>query len=402
MTTSSDRAPSASRILAINGGSSSVKFALFQRDSLRQELRGRLEGIGQRRTELVVRRSEDAPPERIGIEGSDRERIPARLAEWLEERSLLRDLAGIGHRIVHGGVDLVEHQRVTPALVKTLNDNLALDPAHLPQEIALIAAVSRKAPGVAQVACFDTAFHRDLPRVAQLLPIPREYLDAGVRRLGFHGLSYTYLLDELRRVAGDTAADGRVILAHLGSGASLAATRGGRPVDTTMAFTPAAGLVMGTRPGDLDPGVIVYLMRAERASADRLDSLINERCGLRGVSGTTSSMEELLARRSTDPCAAEAVELFCYQVVKWIGAFAAALGGLDTIVFSGGIGERSAVIRREICSRLQSLNVALDDSPNEAHAAVISAAQSAVVIRVIPTDEEIVIARTVRKILEEP
>jgi len=265
----------------------------------------------------------------------------------------------------------------------------------------MIDAISKLLPNVPQVACLDTAFHRDLPRVAQLLPIPRAYVDAGIRRLGFHGLSYTYLRDELRRIA-PREAEARVILAHLGSGASLAAMRHGKPVDTTMGFTPTGGLVMGTRPGDLDPGLLVHLMRSEKASADAMDTLVNERCGLRGVSDTTSDMQALLESRAADPRAAEAVELFCYQAVKWIGAFAAALGGLDTLVFSGGIGERSAVIRREICSQIRFLNVILDGASNEVHGAVVSDARSAVTVRVIPTDEEIVIARTVRKILEEP
>src|SRR5262245_58712405 len=257
MTTSSDRVPSSGRVLAINGGSSSVKLAVYSYETLHRELQGRIEGIGSGKTALVVERAADTKPERIAIDGADPERLPEKVAAWLEEQSILHDLSGVGHRIVHGGVRLVEHQRITPALVQTLKDSVALDPAHLPREIGLIEAIAQTAPRVPQVACFDTEFHRDLPRVAQLLPIPREYLDAGIRRLGFHGLSYTYLLGELRRVAGDRAADGRVILAHLGSGASLAALRGGRPIDTTMAFTPAAGLVMGTRPGDLDPGLLV-------------------------------------------------------------------------------------------------------------------------------------------------
>jgi acetate kinase len=252
------------------------------------------------------------------------------------------------------------------------------------------------------VVCFDTTFHRDLPRVAQILPIPRAYTDAGVRRLGFHGLSYAYLLEELRRTAGEQAALGRVVLAHLGSGASLAALRGGRPIDTSMAFTPTSGLVMGTRPGDLDPGVVVHMMRAERAGPDEIDKLLNERCGLRGISDTTSDMRDLLQKQATDPRAAEAVEVFCYQARKRIGAFAAAVEGLDTLVFSGGIGERSAEIRRRICAGLRFLDVELDDEKNEADKAVISTAASRVTVRVIPTDEEVMIARETRKLLEEP
>ncbi len=371
-----------SRILAINGGSSSVKFALFDSETLAREASGRIERI-----------EED-------IGDADRRRAAETLIDRLAARVPLRTLGGVGHRIVHGGTELREHQRVTPDLLRKLGDARPLDPTHLPFEISLIEALARAAPDVPQVTCFDSAFFRDLPRVAQLLAIPRTFLDRGIRRLGFHGLSYTYLRDELRRAAGD-AADGRVILAHLGSGASLAALRGGKPLDTTMAFTPAAGLVMGTRPGDLDPGLLVHLLRSEQMSADELDTFVNQKCGLRGVSGTTSDMKELEERAATDPRAAEAIALFCYQAAKAIGAFAAALGGLDIIVFSGGIGERSAHVRREICARLEFLNVLLDAASNEAHAAVISAPSSRVAVRVIPTDEEIVMARIVRELLKE-
>jgi len=369
-----DASSAARTILTINGGSSSVKLAVFDAASLDRIHSRRIDEVGP---------------------------SAAKLWDWLDSRVALDGVAAVGHRIVHGGVHLAEHQRVTPGLLKTLEDSRELDPAHLPQEIAMIQAVARRLPNVPQVACFDTEFHRDLPRVAQLLPIPRTYLDSGIRRLGFHGLSYTYLRDELRRIA-PSEAEGRVILSHLGSGASLAAMRHGRPIDTTMAFTPAAGLVMSTRPGDLDPGLLIYLMRVEGMSPERMDAWINQHCGLLGVSGTSASMEELLSRRSEDTRATEAVLLFCYSAVKWIGAFAAVLGGLDTLVFSGGIGEKSSVIRREICSQLSLLNVILDDASNEVHASVISDNRSAVRVRVIPTDEEIVIARTARKILEEP
>jgi len=366
------------RILAINGGSSTLKFALFDAETLRREASDRIDVVSAERGGAAE-----------GLIGRIAARVP------------LRDLAGVGHRIVHGGLELSEHARITPELLEKLSDARPLDPTHLPFEISLIDAISRVAPGVPQVACFDSALFRDLPRVAQLLPIPRAYLDRGIRRLGFHGLSYSYLRGELRRVAGDAAASGRVILAHLGAGASLAALSGGKPIDTTMAFTPAAGLVMGTRPGDLDPGLLVHLVRSEKMSADALDAFVNAQCGLRGVSGTTSDMKELEARASSDPRAAEAVALFCYQAAKAIGGFAAALGGLDTLVFSGGIGERSARVRREVCARLEFLNVAIDAASNEAHAAVISTPSSRVAVRVIPTDEEIMMARIVRELLEE-
>jgi acetate kinase len=246
---------------------------------------------------------------------------------------------------------------------------------------------------VKQVACFDSAFHKDLPTVAKMLPIPRKYYEAGVHRLGFHGISYSYLLMELRRIAWDEAANGKVILAHLGSGASMAAVSNGKPIDTSMAFTPLAGIVMGTRPGDLDPGLLVYLLRSEKMSADQLDDLLNKKCGLIGMSDTSADVRDLIHRRSTDPRAAEALDLFCYSARKMIGGYAAALGGVDTLVFSAGIGEHAPEIRSAICSGLGFLGVTISSDANQAGAPVISTGR--VMVRVIATDEEAMIARTV-------
>jgi acetate kinase len=252
------------------------------------------------------------------------------------------------------------------------------------------------------VACFDTAFHRDMPRVAQLLPIPRRFDEKGIRRYGFHGLSYAFLMEELERVAGTDASHGRVILAHLGNGSSLAAVRQGRSVDTTMAFTPAAGVPMSTRSGDLDPGLAWFLARSENMSAEQFHRMVNHESGLLGVSETSSDMRDLLARETADVRAAEAVALYCYQVMKSIGAFAAALHGLDTLVFSGGIGENAPVIRQRICAGLGYLGVALDDSKNAANDADISAQPAAVTVRMIRTDEEAMIARATQRILPGP
>ncbi len=250
-----------------------------------------------------------------------------------------------------------------------------------------------------QVLCFDTAFHHDLPRASRLLPIPRRYEAQGVRRYGFHGLSYTFLMSEVERLAGSKAARGRIILAHLGSGASMAAVRDGRPIDTTMSFTPTAGLVMGTRCGDLDPGFLVYLMRTEQAGPETIDKLVNGQSGLLGISETSPDLRDLLAREKSDPRAAEAIEVFCYQGKKWIGALAAALGGLDLLVFSGGIGENSAPARARICAGLEFLGVRLDSARNEQGADVISADSSPTCVRVIRTDEELVIARAIGSLL---
>jgi acetate kinase len=254
-------------------------------------------------------------------------------------------------------------------------------------------------PALPQVACFDTAFHGTMPRVARTLPIPRRLEAKGVRRYGFHGLSYSFLMEELRRVAGARASRGRVILAHLGNGASMAAVRKGGSIDTTMGFTPAAGLVMSTRSGDLDPGIVGFLARTEGMTAPEFQKMVNRDSGLLGVSGTSSDMRDLLGRESRDIRAAEAVALFCYQARKWIGAYAAALGGLDTLVFSGGIGENSPAVRARICRGLGFLGVALDARRNAANAPVISRPAGRVAVRVIRTDEELMIARSVMRTL---
>jgi acetate kinase len=388
-------------ILTVNGGSSSLKVAVFSSDAHDRRILAVVDRIGQPDAALVTKRSGGEEGHPIPIGAADHARALEKVVEVLDRGGQFARLNAIGQRIVHGGLRLLDHQRVTDGLLEELRSNVSLDRAHLPQEIALIERASRMFPAVPQVACFDTAFHRDLPRVAQLLPIPRKYLDAGFRRLGFHGLSFSYLRDELRRLAGDSAADGRVIFAHLGSGSSLAAVLGGRPVDTTMGLTPSGGLVMGTRPGDLDPGLLVHMARLEGLSPDDMDALVNERCGLRGVSDLSADMRTLLERRRDDPRAADAVDLYVYQVRKGIGAFAAALGGLDTLVFSGGIGERAAEVRSSVAAGLRHLGLVLDERSNAAHASVVSTDSSAVTVRVIPTDEEIVIARIVKQILEE-
>ena len=299
--------------------------------------------------------------------------------------------------MVHG-MKHTEPERITSKLLAALRHITPYDPEHLPREIALIEAFRGRHPKLPQVACFDTAFHRSMPRVAKLLPIPRRYAAKGVERYGFHGLSYAYLMEELRRL-DPAAARGRVILAHLGNGASLAAVRGGKSIDTSMGFTPTAGLVMSTRSGDLDPGLAYYLARSERMSAAKFNRMVNHESGLLGVSGASSDLRDLCAKAATDVRAAEAVELFCYQVKKWIGAYAAALGGLDTLVFSAGIGENAPLIRKRICDGLGFLGVALDAKRNAKHGPLISQDAASVRVRVIRTDEELMIARSVSRLL---
>jgi acetate kinase len=296
--------------------------------------------------------------------------------------------------VVHGKKH-TEPEIVTKKLLAELRRISPNDPDHLPREIELIEVLRQRHPKLPQVACFDTAFHQTMPRVAKLLPIPRRYDAKGIQRYGFHGLSYAYLMEELTRLGDPAATKGRVILAHLGNGASLAAVRDGKSIDTSMGFTPTAGLVMSTRSGDLDPGVAPYLARTEKMTTQQFYEMVNHKSGLLGVSETSSDMRDLLNYEKKDVRAAEAVALFCYQAKKWIGSFAAALGGLDTLVFAGGIGENAPVVRERICEGLQFLGIKLDKARNKKNAGVISKNSSRVKVRVIRTDEELMIARSV-------
>jgi acetate kinase len=321
------------------------------------------------------------------------------LMDWIEERGEADALTAVGHRVVHGGPKYIQPERITPKMVEELRRLSPFDPEHLPEEILMTDAFHARFPELPQVACFDTAFHHDLPRVARLLPIPRRYAALGVRRYGFHGLSYAFLMGKLAEAAGEEAARGRVILAHLGNGVSLAAVRDGRPVDTSMGFTPTSGVPMGTRSGDLDPGLAWYLARTEGMSAHEFNEMVNAQSGLLGMSETSPDMRDLLDREDQDVRAAEAISLFCYQIKKCIGAFAAALGGLDTLVFAGGIGEHAPSIRTRICDGLEFLRIELDETRNAASEDVISAAISRVAVRVMHTDEEWMIASSVCRVL---
>jgi acetate kinase len=388
------------RILTINGGSSSIKFALFQADpSLRRILEGRIERIGLPEATFTVKSSNKADNFSRQLAAPNHTAAVGALMDWLEERIGRHALTAVGHRVVHGGPQYSEPQRITTEMVAELHQLSPFDPEHLPEEIQLTEAFHRRFPDLVQVACFDTAFHRDMPRVARLLPIPRRYDTKGVQRYGFHGLSYAFLMEELARVAGPQAARGRVILAHLGNGASLAAVHDGKPVDTSMGFTPTAGVPMSTRSGDLDPGLAWYLARTERIEAKQFNEMVNFQSGLLGVSEISSDMRDLLERETDDVRAAEAVALFCYQIKKWIGAFGAALGGLDTLVFAGGIGENAPKVRARVCDGLGFLGIELEEKQNAANAGVISSDASRVAVRVIHTDEEWMIAKTVCHVL---
>ena len=392
--------PSNPRILTINGGSSSVKFALFETGaSLRRILGGGIDRIGQPGATLRVKGLNPGDNISRPLTAPDLTTAVDALIDGIEERSGHGAFAAVGHRVVHGGPKYSQPRRITAEMVADLRKLSPFDPEHLPEEILLTEEFHRRFPDMPQVACFDTAFHHDLPRVAQLLPIPRRYEAQGVRRYGFHGLSYAFLMGELARLAGTEAAQGRVILAHLGNGASLAAVHRGKPMDTSMSFTPTAGVPMSTRSGDLDPGLVWYLARTEHLDAKGFNEMVNFKSGLLGVSETSSDMRDLLEHETQDVRAAEAIALFCYQVKKWIGAFAAALGGLDTLVFAGGIGENAPTVRGRICDGLGFLGIELDEKQNATNEGVISAKTSGIPVRVIPTDEERMIARMVCGVL---
>ncbi|OIR06516.1 putative propionate kinase [mine drainage metagenome] len=387
-------------VLAINGGSSSIRFSVYEGgETPRRLLSGKIDRIGLSGTNLVVCTPAGNTRAPLRLRAADHRTAVDFLLDWLEAQPVFGLVKAVGHRVVHG-MTHSEPERITPKLLGELRRIIPYDPDHLRREIALIEAIAKRHPKLPQVACFDTAFHRAMPRVAKLLPIPRRYAAQGMERYGFHGLSYSYLLEELVRVGDPAARDGRVILAHLGNGASLAAVFRGRSVDTSMGFTPAAGLVMSTRSGDLDPGLLSFLVRRERMTPEKFDRMVNHESGLLGVSATSSDMRDLLVREATDVRAAEAVALFCYQAKKWIGAYAAVLGGVDTLVFAGGIGENAPPVRARICEGLGFLGIELDRRRNAKNATLISPNCGRIAVRVIPTDEERMIARSVSRVLK--
>jgi acetate kinase len=276
----------------------------------------------------------------------------------------------------------------------------AYDPEHLPEEIRLVELFLKRYPAIPQIACFDTSFHTSMPAIAKMLSIPRRYYDMGIQRYGFHGLSYSYLMEELKHAAGDNAGRGKVILAHLGNGASLAAVKDGKSIDTSMGFTPTSGLMMGSRTGDLDPGVARYLIATEKLTSEQFNNFINYQCGMLGISETSTDMRELIQVKNKDSRAFEAFELFCYQAKKWIGSFCSVLNGLDTLVFSGGIGENAPEVRARICDSMSFLGIEIDPTKNLNNESVISSDLSKVCVRVIRTNEELMIAKLVCGVLK--
>ena len=387
-----------SNILTINGGSSSIKFALYSMDENPKKIfSGQIKRIGLNDPVFTVINNITDEKNEIIINATNFKETAEVLIEWILKQKYFEQVSCIGHRIVHG-MDHAHPEIIDDNLVKELNRISEYDPDHLPAEIEVIQLLKKQFPTLLQVACFDTSFHTTMPRVAKMLPVPRRFDRAGIRRYGFHGLSYTYLLEVLGNMEGADKSNGRIILAHLGNGASLAAIKDRKSMDTTMGFTPASGLVMGTRPGDLDPGVAWYMMQSEQLTAKQFNQLINHKSGLLGVSEISSDMQDLLQKENENKKAAEAIDLFCYSVKKWIGSFAAVLNGLDTLVFSGGIGENAPLIRSRICKGVDYLGIEINEEENKKNATVISTGNSKVKVYVIPTDEEIIIAKETREL----
>ena len=380
-------------ILCLNSGSSSLKFALFGiAETTESRLaQGAVEEFGPE-AHLWLRDSQKRLliDRRTNLPGA-LECIPAIFTAL--DGSGLPHPAAAGHRVVHGGMFYTAPVRIDSQVQEKLKQLVPLAPLHLPAQIELIEAIARHYPDLPQLACFDTAFHAAMPEVARRLPLPRPLYDEGVRHYGFHGLSYEYILSSLGRRLRS-----RVIIAHLGNGASLAAVQDGSPIDTSMGLTPTGGFMMSTRSGDLDPGVLLYLLRAGHSS-EQLDQMLNRESGLLGVSGSSSDVKTLLEKRVHDPLADEAIRMFCYGIRKFIGAYAAVLGGVDTLVFTGGIGEHAAPVRAEICAGLEFLGIELDAEQNAKHAETISTSNSKCSVLVIPTDEDLMIARHTAKLI---
>lgn len=380
-------------VLAVNTGSSSVKAVCFERTNQLLPVAGvSVENIGQSATVLRGYVGPDTQNvNESSIEAADFQDALDIIFDWFQQAIDLEKISAIGYRVVFSGPDFTDATVIDDAVVAVFESMKQYDPDHMPAILDVIQNCRQRFSGVVHVACFDTSFFADLPEVAKIIPLPSEYLGTVVRRYGFHGLSYTYLLSEVQQHE-DSAASGKIIFAHLGSGVSLAAVKNGRPIDTTMSFSPASGVVMSTRSGDIDPGILLYLHKTHNKSFEEIDEILNRKSGLIGVSEQSADMYTLLKAEPDSEQASRAVELFCYQVRKAIGSLAGALGGVDMLVFSGGIGYRSASIRSRICSELGFLGIELDHERNTAQDAIISAEQS-IPVRILQTNEEVVIAQ---------
>ncbi|NWG02791.1 MAG: acetate/propionate family kinase [Syntrophaceae bacterium] len=390
------------RIMTINSGSSSIKFSLYQM-SLAEALilSGRIERIGVTPCFFYVKNADGLTLVERQLDLLDHDSAFKMLFDWLQKYTPDQNLDAVGHRVVHGGNQFRQPHLVTLDLIRILKDLFSVDPDHLPHELKAIEVVNQLYPKLRQVVCFDTAFHRHMPKVAQLYAIPKYLRDEGIIRYGFHGLSYEFIMQELTKEAGAKVANGRIIIAHLGNGASMVAIHHTKGVDTTMGFSPTGGLVMSTRSGDLDPGIILYLLQKKGLTPSQVNDMVNLKAGLLGVSGISSDMKDLLYKKEENPQAAEAVDLFCYQARKFLGALTAVLGGLDTLIFTGGIGENAPSIRRQVCKGLGFLGIHIDPNRNDANASIISDKKSSITVRVMKTNEELMIARHAHKLLKK-
>lgn len=383
-------------ILVINGGSSSIKFAVYKTGKkLKGILSGQIKRIGLDNPEFTVTDNQTHEKTKIEIEATTFKGVTEVLIDWLKVQKYAEKISCIGHRIVHG-MDYAHPEIIDNDLLKELRKIMEYDPDHLPAEIEMIELFKKQFPQLLQIACFDTSFHTTLPKYANTFAIPKNYADEGIKRYGFHGISYSYLMHKLSK-KNETEANGKVILAHLGNGASLAAVKKGECKDTSMGFTPAGGVVMSTRSGDLDPGVALFLMR-KGLNAENFNDLINHQSGLLGISGYSSDMEDLLLVEEENEDAALAIKICCYQIKKYIGAYTASLNGLDVLVFSGGIGENAPKIRSRICKGLNYLGIEINERKNKKNKTIISTKKSKVKVYVIPTNEEIMIARNAKEL----
>ena len=381
-------------ILTINSGSSSIKFSIYDFQATESlVIVGELSRIGLKSGDFIVKDKIGSVLHENKSNYSSHESAFKVLFDWLQNSGFDKNIKAIGHRILNGGSQFFRPQIITTSLNDELAKLSSIDLEHLPQEIKGINFVSQYYPDKTQVACFDTAFHHDMPKVAKLYALPRNWYDEGVLRYGFHGLSYEYVNDEFNRLEQSDANKKNVIIAHLGNGASMAAVKKGKGVDTTMGFSPTGGLVMSTRSGDLDPGVMYYLLHEKKMTPTEVFNMLNKKSGLLGVSGISSDMKDLLQVQNESEFANEAISLFCYQVKKYLGAFVAVLGGLDTLIFTGGIGENAIAIRSKICEDMDFFGLKLDPSLNSQNARLISSELSKAKIRIICTNEELMIAR---------
>ncbi len=386
-------------ILSLNGGSSSLKFSLYHSVSTKLEWAGSIDRIGEKNARLEIKDiAGQVLKNRIG-NYKDFSAAVAAVMEWLKNDQHHYPLLAIGHRLVQGGAKHRKPLMITDGLLQSLDQLTYLAPNHLPDEINIIKAFRSAYPHVQQIACFDTSFHRDMPPYAADYPLPAKFKEMGLIRYGFHGLSYEFIMQELAGLESPVARQ-KIIIAHLGNGASMVAVKNGLSVDTTMGISPVGGLVMGTRSGDLDPGVSLFLLKQAKMTPDELDDLLSKRSGLMAIAGI-SDVQELLRLEPDHLKAKKALTVFCYSARKFIGSLAAAMGGLDMLVFTGGIGENSAVIRDRICRGLDFMGIELDAKENEANQPVISKMNSKVTVRVIPTNEELMIARLTTGLLND-